>query len=112
MSAYLIAQLQIDDRDEYGKYEAGFMDVFSKYDGEILGLDEAPETLEGDWPYTRTVLIRFSSAEEAKRWYESPEYRSIAQHRFNGASANIILMQGLDDPAESTPTREAPSPRL
>jgi uncharacterized protein (DUF1330 family) len=102
MSVYLIAQLQINDRDEYGKYEAGFMDVFSKYDGEILGLDEAPETLEGDWPYTRIVLIRFASADEAKRWYESPEYQTIAQHRFNSASANIIMMQGLDGLAEST----------
>ena len=98
MSVYLIAQLKINDRNEYGVYEAGFMDVFTKYDGEILGLDEAPETLEGDWPYTRTVLIRFASGGEAKRWYESPEYQSIAQHRFKGAKANIILMQGLDAP--------------
>jgi uncharacterized protein (DUF1330 family) len=37
--------------------------------------------LEGDWPYTRTAIIRFADDAEAKRWYNSPEYQAAAKFR-------------------------------
>ena len=95
MPTYLIAQIEIVDRDEYAKYEAGFMDVFSKYRGEIVSVDEAARTLEGDWPYTRTVVIRFPDAGEADRWYNSPEYQQLVQHRFRAARTNAVLVNGF-----------------
>ena len=60
MSVYLIAQINIHDRDRYGQYEAGFMEIFAQYGGEMLAVDESPTVLEGQWPHTRTVLIRFA----------------------------------------------------
>ena len=47
MTAYVMAQINIHDRSRYGKYEAGFMDIFAKYQGTLLSVDEAPEVLEG-----------------------------------------------------------------
>ena len=47
MSVFVVAQIDIHDRDRYAQYEAGFMDVFAQYDGEILAVDEAPAVLEG-----------------------------------------------------------------
>ena len=35
MAHYLIAQIEIADREEYAKYEAGFMDIFLTYKGKI-----------------------------------------------------------------------------
>ncbi len=95
MSVYVVAQLEISDRGEYGKYEAGFLDIFANYGGQLLAVDEDVETIEGDWPYTRTVLLQFPSAEEMQRWYHSPEYQALAQHRFKAARANIIMARGL-----------------
>ena len=94
MSAYIIAQIEIHDRDEYGKYQEGFFDIFSQYKGEILVRDEAPTVLEGEWSYTRTVVIRFSDENEAKRWYESDQYQTLLQHRFRAAKTNLILAKG------------------
>ena len=96
MAVYIVAQLNIHDRAEYDKYQAGFLDVFAKYAGQLLVVSETPEVIEGEWPYTRTVLIRFPSAEEARRWYESPEYQAIAQHRLRGSKANIVIVEGLE----------------
>jgi uncharacterized protein (DUF1330 family) len=95
MSVYVIAQISIHDRSEYGKYEAGFLEVFSCYKGELLVVDENPTVVEGGWPCTRTVVIRFPTEEEARRWYESPEYQTIAQHRIRGSKTNAILARGL-----------------
>lgn len=99
MSVYLIAQIEIRDRDEYMLYQAGFMEVFSKFEGETLIVDENSRVLEGDWPYTRTVLIRFPNEEEAMKWYNSPEYQKLAQHRLKSSRGNIIIASGLEQTA-------------
>lgn len=95
MAVYIIAQLSIHDRTEYERYQAGFLEIFARYTGELLVVSENPVVVEGEWPYTRTVLLRFPSAEDARRWYESPEYQALAQHRFRAATANVIIAEAL-----------------
>ena len=95
MSVYIIAQIDIRDRSEYDKYAAGFLEVFARFNGELLVVSETPEVVEGDWPYTRTVVIRFPSADDARRWYQSAEYQAIAQHRFRASKANAVMVEGL-----------------
>ncbi len=97
MSVYLIAQINIHDRAVYTRYEAGFMDIFLQYGGEMLSVDESPKVLEGQWPHTRTVLIRFDDEEQANAWYESDSYQSLAKHRWGASVADIALVQGIPD---------------
>ena len=95
MSVYLVAQLKIHDRERYNQYVSGFMEIFAKYAGRVLAVDEAPKTLEGEWNYTRMVLLEFPSEEQARAWFESDEYRRLAQHRHAAADADIVLIKGL-----------------
>ena len=95
MAVYVIAQIGIHDRAEYEKYADGFLDVFARHQGELLVVSENPVVVEGEWPYTRTVLMRFPSAEDAQRWYTSPEYQAIAQHRFRASTANAVIVEEL-----------------
>ena len=94
-AVYLIAQIRIHDRAEYEKYAAGFPAVFARHRGELLAVSEDPVVVEGEWPYTRTVLIRFPSADDARGWYDSPEYQEIARHRFRASSANAVIVEAL-----------------
>ena len=94
MSAYIIGLIDIHDRDEYNQYQAGFREIFSKYRGEILVVEETPTVLEGEWPYTRTVVLRFADEGEATRWYESDQYKALARHRFCASRSNVILAKG------------------
>ena len=96
MAHYIIAQIDIQDREKYAQYEAGFMDVFTSYKGKLLSVDESVSLLEGQWPATRTVLIEFPSKEEALAWYESQEYQSLAKHRFAASSADIVIVSGIE----------------
>ncbi len=93
MPFYVVAQLNIHDRTRYARYESGFMEIFSKYGGSVLSVDEAAKVLEGEWNYMRTVLLEFPSEERAMAWYHSPEYQSLAQHRFAASDANIVLIK-------------------
>lgn len=94
MACYLIAQIEVHDRQGYQQYLDGFNEVFSRYRGIILAADEQPAVLEGQWPMRRTVLIRFPDADEARRWYESPEYRELAALRHRSSRSNIVLVRG------------------
>ncbi len=96
MSCYFIAQIKIRDPREYQHYLDGFDEVFSHYRGEVVAVDDTPVVLEGEWPYTRAVVIRFPNEDEARRWYESPEYQGLAAHRVNASNADIILVHGRD----------------
>jgi|TARA_B100000524_G_C23472017_1_gene306494 uncharacterized protein (DUF1330 family) len=95
MSVYLIAQINIHDRDRYGQYEAGFMEIFAQYGGEMLAVEESPTVLEGQWPYTRTVLIRFADKAEADAWYKSDAYQELACHRWEASVADVAVLQGV-----------------
>ncbi|MFV2090198.1 MAG: DUF1330 domain-containing protein [Pseudomonadales bacterium] len=95
MTTYLIAQLDIHDREEYSKYEEGFRDSFSQYGGKLLSVEEDPETLEGNWSFTRTVLIEFPSKEVAMGWYDSDDYQALVQRRFAASTGNLVMIEGL-----------------
>lgn len=97
MTVYLIANLNIDDRARYGEYEAGFLEIFNRYDGTLLAVDENQDVLEGDYAFTRTVLISFPSREQARAWYESEAYQALAAHRWASSSGSAILIEGLSD---------------
>lgn len=93
MACFIFAQISIDNRDEYMKYETGFDSIFENYRGKVLIVDDDPVVLEGDWKYSRAVLIRFPNEEEARRWFDSPEYRELARIRHANSTGDIILIQ-------------------
>jgi len=93
---YVVAQVTINDPVEYQKYVDGFDAALAPFDGKVVAVDAHPVILEGSWPYPRTVLIRFASQAEAKRWYDSAEYQRICQHRWRSASVNLVLVEGRE----------------
>ena len=95
MSVCIIARFNIHDRSEYDKYSAGFLEVFEKFEGKMLSVDEDPMVLAGAWDDTRSVIIEFPSKESALAWLTSDDYQAIAKHRNAGSTANSVLVEGL-----------------
>lgn len=96
MIHYFAAQIKINNPYEYEKYLDKFDDIFSKYKGEYLAIDESPTLLEGDWNYTKSVLIKFNSKQDFEDWYYSEDYQKILRHRLNASKCDTILIEGLD----------------
>ena len=97
MSYYFIALIQITDSIEYQRYLDKAGEVFKKYNGKYIVLDDNPIILEGNWDYTRTIVIEFGSKNDFDDWYNSPEYQQILKFRLNGSTSNAILAKGLDE---------------
>ncbi|NCF45677.1 MAG: DUF1330 domain-containing protein [Proteobacteria bacterium] len=98
MSVYVIAQITIHDRERYAQYGAGFMDVLVQHGGELLVVDEQPQVLEGEWPHTRSGLLRFDTRAQLDTWYFSSAYQALAEHRWAASVADIAVLQGLPQP--------------
>lgn len=96
MSCFFVAHIAIHDDREYEKYLARVDEVFAKFNGRYLAVDPSPEPLEGNPRAGRTVLIEFPNKEELLRWYKSPEYQAILQHRLAAAHCEAAIVSGLD----------------
>jgi uncharacterized protein (DUF1330 family) len=96
MTHYFSAQIKINDPAEYEKYLERFDDIFSQYKGEYLAIDESPTLLEGDWNYTKSVLIKFNSKQDFEDWYYSDDYQSILKYRLKASKCDTILIEGVD----------------
>ena len=95
MPVYFIANIRIYHPEEYQKYINQAAEVFKKYNGTYLCVDNEPEIVEGQWDYTRAVLIRFDSRDGFNAWYHSADYQNILIHRLQSARCDSLLIHSL-----------------
>jgi uncharacterized protein (DUF1330 family) len=95
MSYYFYANIRIKNKEEYQIYLDSVDAVFEKYKGEYLAVDESPEVLEGEWNYTKSVLIKFNTKQEFEAWYYSDDYQKILKYRLLSADCDSILIKGF-----------------
>ena len=96
MSYYFIARIKIHDDAEYQKYLDQADDIFKKYNGEYLAVDDNCLVLEGNRDNSRMVIIRFATQNDFNAWYNSPEYQHILKHRLKAAHCDTILVKGIN----------------
>ncbi len=51
------------------------------------------EPLEGEWGGGRVVILRFPNRDEALAWFNSDEYREIAELRRQASDGEILLVE-------------------
>lgn len=96
MTVYILSRLTIHDRTEYEKYEHQFDEVFAKFNGTLLSVDEAPLVLAGEWEATRSVIVEFPTKADAFAWMQSDDYQRISKHRNAGSTLSSILVNASE----------------
>lgn len=97
MAAYIVATVTITDPAKFGEYVKAIAGLSEKHGGEYLLRGKVAEVLEGDVnPEERVVVSRFPTAEAAKAYAQSPEYKAGALLREGAATVETRL---LVDPA-------------
>ena len=77
MRAYFIVDNEVTDPAGFEEYRKQVPATLQKYGGKILVRGGQVQTLEGDWKPKRIVVTEFPSLEQARRWYDSEEYRPL-----------------------------------
>lgn len=95
MPYLFIAQIRLDDPEGYQKYIHKSEEVFKKYNGKYIAVDNNPLLLEGAWDYSRTVVIKFKTKNDFQDWYYSSEYQEILKHRLAASHSDAILVNTL-----------------
>jgi uncharacterized protein (DUF1330 family) len=81
MTAYAIAHLQeASPHPEIAEYIERISGTFEPYGGRFLVHGMQHEVKEGTWP-GHVVMIGFPGIDEARAWWNSPEYQEIAPLR-------------------------------
>ena len=94
MSIYFMANISVHNEQDYKLYLDRSAEIFAKYKGSYLAVDNKPEVLEGRWSYSRLVLIQFDNQEDFDAWYRSEEYQEILKYRLAASECDTILIQG------------------
>lgn len=95
MAYYFIVNIKIVNDKQYQKYINKCSEVFYKYKGRYLAVDNEFSIIEGNTDSTRIVIIKFDTREDFQEWYNSKEYQEILTFRLDGAMCSAVLVKGL-----------------
>jgi len=97
MAAYIIVDVTIHDAENYEGYKKLTPASIEAYGGKFIVRGGKTETLEGNWPTGRIVVLEFPSIERAKEWWASDEYAPAKAIRQANAYTKMILVEGYGD---------------
>ena len=94
MSAYLIVNYDITDKDGYRNYQSMATPLMKG--GKLLVLDTDSHKVEGE-PGHQTVVIEYPDIEAARAAYESDDYQAVVGKR-HGATQNgrAVIVAGFE----------------
>jgi len=95
MSAYIVVQVDIKDPEGFARYRDMVPATLEPFGGRFLARGGAIEVLEGDWQPPRFVILEFESVDQAKRWWDSDEYREARDLRQATANTKMIVVEGV-----------------
>jgi len=106
MPAYVVAMMNITDREVYKKYTDRTPPIVKKYGGKFLTRGEAFNCVEGQNYDGRLVILEFPSKDDVEAWYNDPDYQKAMEFRHTASTMNYLLVQ------EASNNTEDPDPKL
>jgi uncharacterized protein (DUF1330 family) len=97
LAAFLIIEIAVNDPEVYAQYREAVSRDLAAAGGTYLVRGGVLEVLEGDWRPNRMVVVRFDSADHARRWWNSPGYAELKAMRRRSAKTNMILVEGVSN---------------
>lgn len=94
MPAYVIVEVEVLDAAAFERYKALVPPTIEAFGGRYLARGGRTDTLEGDRPTQRLVVLEFPSLERARDWWASEEYAPAKSVRASAARVRMIAVEG------------------
>ncbi len=95
MSAYLICDVDIRDKERYETYKRDVPAIVARHGGEYLVRGGAYEVIEGNWNPVRIVLFKFPNRAAIHAFFADPDYKPLAALRHEIAQSSLVAVDGL-----------------
>ena len=99
MTAFLVSDVSVRDADAFQTYRTRAAASIVQHGGRYLVRGGEIERLEGTWEPRNIIIVEFPSIEQARAWYNSSEYAFALEMRDKALSRNLILVDGVSNPA-------------
>ena len=76
------------------EYRARINAVVESFGGRYVVVGGPVQVVEGSYQPVFPVMIEFASLAEARRWYDSEEYRELKVMRLASTVSNAFFMEG------------------
>lgn len=94
MPAYVIADIDISDPEQYEHYNAAVPSTLVASGGRLIVRGGELAVFEGDWRPKRLVVLEFENLEAARRWYDSAGYGEAKRLREGAATMQMVAVEG------------------
>ncbi len=95
MPAYVISEVTILDQESVANYKPLAKRSIAEFGGTYLARDAVPDALEGTFDDAeRLVIIRFDTADDARRWYASDSYARALEAAGGGLDRRLFIVDG------------------
>ncbi len=95
MSAFLFANITINDPDKFALYRDQVGPVIAAYGGRYLVRGGAIHPIEGTPGLNRVVILQFDSMAALEKFYHSPEYAPLITLRQSCTVSNAAMIEGI-----------------
>lgn len=94
VKGYVVVSVHVKDADHYPEYARLAQGTVAQYGGRYLVRGAKPIIAEGTPVLERFVILEFPSLEQARRWYDSDEYRPARALRHRYADTDLFFIEG------------------
>mgnify|MGYP001549464159 CR=1 FL=1 len=95
MTAYVIANVEVTDKDAYAAYISLASASVAAFGGQYIARGGEVTVLEGNKNWHRVVILAFPSLARAQEWYASPDYAAARAIRQRAARSEIVFLPGM-----------------
>ena len=93
MPGYFMGMVHgVNDEAAFGAYQKVAEPTIEQYGGKMVWFSQDVKAADGDWAPMAMVLFEFESGEQARKWYNSPEYQAVIGQRFAAAESNTVFI--------------------
>ena len=93
---YYVVELDVKHPEMMPRYRELIGPTLATFQGEVLAASENITHLEGEpAPRSRSVIIRFPSAEQAVAWFRSEDYAEALSIRGKACVSRSYVVEGL-----------------
>jgi uncharacterized protein (DUF1330 family) len=94
MSAYMISQVTVTDKEKFKSYLENTRSVSAKYGARPVAIGAQPKILNGDADGHQMVfVIEFESMEKLDSWHSSDEYQALVSLREEGSDQRMVAYE-------------------